>query len=102
MGGHNIWAVIPQVDQYHVGSEAMLIIRPENVEIVEPNSVGKNIVSGTVKAKIYLGSTIRYLVDAGERKEIEIDVQPNHTIDCNEYDMIWFKLDDHKLISVKY
>ena len=55
---------------------------------------------GIVKAKIYLGATMRYLVDAGEGKEIEIDVQTKDLVDCTEGDTLSFVLDETKLILV--
>ena len=51
-------------------------------------------------ARIYLGSTVRYLVDAGEGKEIEIDLQTKHLVDCGEGDTIHFSLDENNLILV--
>ena len=43
---------------------------------------------------------MRYLVDAGEGKEIEIDVQTKDMVDCTEGDTLSFVLDETKLILV--
>lgn len=98
-GGHILSAVVARVERAPVGAEVTLITRPENIRLRkgqdEPNTV-----EGIVKAKIYLGATMRYLVDAGEGKEIEIDVQTKDLVDCTEGDTLSFVLDETKLILV--
>lgn len=98
-GGHILSAVVARVERVPVGAEVTLITRPENIRLRngkdEPNTV-----EGIVKAKIYLGATMRYLVDAGEGKEIEIDVQTKDLVDCTEGDTLSFVLDETKLILV--
>ena len=99
-GGHLIQAVVPGAGQLSAGKEVTLAIRPENILVGGAGENRPNLVSGTVTARIYLGSTVRYLVDAGEGKEIEIDLQTKHLVDCGEGDTIHFSLDENNLILV--
>ena len=99
-GGHLIQAVVPGASQLSFGKEVTLAVRPENILAGGTGENRPNLVSGTVTARIYLGSTVRYLVDAGEGKEIEIDLQTKHLVDCGEGDTIHFSLDENNLILV--
>ena len=99
-GGHEITAVVPSVDRAPVGSDVTLVIRPENIQVEDLHENSPNIVTGVVTARIYLGSTVRYLVDAGEGKEIEIDLQPKNLVDRREGELIRFSLDEQNLILV--
>ena len=99
-GGHLIWAVVPQADQRTVGQQVTLVIRPENINAHAAGGEAANMVSGVVTARIYLGSTVRYLVDAGEGKEIEIDLQTKNLVDCKEGETMYLSLDENNLILV--
>lgn len=100
VGGHEICAIVPQTERAPINSKITLVIRPENIRVkdIDPNS--PNLITGKITARIYLGSTIRYLVDAGEGKEIEIDLQPKNLVDHKEGDVLQFSLDESKLILV--
>lgn len=100
VGGHEITAVVPSVDRAPVGSDVTLVIRPENIQVEDLHENSPNLVTGVVTARIYLGSTVRYLVDAGEGKEIEIDLQPKNLVDRREGELIRFSLDEQNLILV--
>lgn len=99
-GGHLLQAVVPQVKRAPVNSEVTLVIRPENIRVEDISDDSPNLVTGTITARIYLGSTVRYLVDAGEGKEIEIDLQPKNLVDRREGETIRFSLDESKLVLV--
>ncbi len=100
-GGHNITAVVPQASELAPGRDVTLVIRPENIRVLEDGQPDEpNTVSGKVTARIYLGSTVRYLVDAGESKEIEIDLQPKNMVHRVEGDTLRFVLDETNLILV--
>ena len=99
-GGHLIWAVVPHADQCAPGQQATLVIRPENINAHTDGAEAPNMVSGTVVARIYLGSTVRYLVDVGEGKEIEIDLQTKNLVDRKEGETLFLSLDENSLILV--
>lgn len=99
-GEHTITAVVPQASEFSSGDTITLAIRPESIDVYNGDSEGKSIVTGVVKARIYLGATIRYLVDVGEEKEIEVDLQPSYIDEPKEGDIIQLSLDEIKLILV--
>ena len=92
---------LKQIPEKHVaaGDNVSLIIRPENVRIcTEAN--GRNIFRGTILARIYLGSTVRYIVDCGESKEFEVDLNARDSGNCSEGDTVFFELNERDLILV--
>ncbi|MGE4276758.1 MAG: ABC transporter ATP-binding protein [Lawsonibacter sp.] len=99
-GGHEIRAVVPVGENTRVGTRVSLVIRPENIRVRDIPADAANVITGVVTARIYLGATIRYLVNAGEEREIEIDLQTKNLVDCKEGDVIRFSLDEGSLILV--
>ncbi|MGE4484667.1 MAG: ABC transporter ATP-binding protein [Oscillospiraceae bacterium] len=92
---------IKQIPEKHVaaGAKVSLIIRPENVRICT-ESDGRNIFRGTVMARIYLGSTVRYIVDCGESKEFEVDLHTRDSGHCAEGDTVFLELNENELVLV--
>jgi len=82
------------------GDYATLIIRPENVRVAEDGAEEKNTFEGTVVARIYLGSTVRYIVNLGEKKDIEVDLHANGVIDSVIGDKIRLVIDEANLVLV--
>ncbi|HWR60360.1 MAG TPA: ABC transporter ATP-binding protein [Clostridia bacterium] len=74
-------ANIAATEDLKPGDPATLIIRPENVRVAGAGPEEKNTFEGTVVARIYLGSTVRYIVNLGEKKDIEVDLHANDVID---------------------
>ena len=99
-GGHVLQAAIPQADRPAVGEAVTLVARPENIRVEDLTPDAPNQLSGRILARIYLGSTIRYLVDAGEGKELEVDLQPKYHTGLQEGDTLRFSVDPGKLILV--
>ena len=99
-GGHLVWAVVPHADQCVRDQQVTLVIRPENINAHTSGEEAPNMVPGTVVARIYLGSTVRYLVDVGEEKEIEIDLQTKNLVDRKEGETLYLSLDENNLILV--
>lgn len=85
-----------------VGENMALIIRPENVQISKtPIEKAKNVFKGRVTAKIFLGNTLRLLIDLGEKKEIEADLHAKQMIQCEENEEIYIYLPEDELVLVK-
>lgn len=99
--GKEIRAGVPEADQPPVGKAATLIIRPENTAISSRQSEEANTFAGAVKARIYLGSNTRYLVDLGEDREVEIDLHTKDSENFNEGDSVYVTLDESNLVLVE-
>lgn len=81
---------------------AALIIRPENVQVFrEMPKKQENVLKGKVKAKIFLGNTLRLFIDLGEEKELEADLHAKETIFCEENDEIFVYLPREELVLVE-
>ena len=58
-----------------VGSDCVLCIRPENIDLDGPVSASSNTASGQVAFAAYLGNTLRYDVDLGGGVVFKVDVR---------------------------
>jgi len=93
-------ANIAAAEKLKPGDHATLIIRPENVRVAEAGPEEKNTFEGTVVARIYLGSTVRYIVNLGEKKDIEVDLHANNMIDTAAGSKLRLVIDEANLILV--
>lgn len=98
--GKIMTANIKSAENLKPGDYATLIIRPENVRIAKDGLEEKNTFEGIIIARIYLGATVRYIVNIGEKKNIEIDLHANDVIDIAEGDKIRLVIDEAKLVLV--
>lgn len=98
--GKEIYACVPNVGTLDVGTAATLIIRPENVQLTGDDTEARNTFSGTVKTRIYLGSTVRYIVDLGEGCDAEIDLTAREQMNFSEGDTMNVFLDERNLVLV--
>jgi len=98
--GKRIYAQVPAIGQIKVGQPATLVIRPEDTRLCSKPEPGQNVFSGSVKARIYLGATVRYIVDLGEEKDIEIDLHTKDSESFGEGDAAFVTLDANNLILV--
>jgi ABC-type Fe3+/spermidine/putrescine transport system ATPase subunit len=84
------------------GDEAAFIIRPENVEISgNPIQKPANVFKGKVTAKIFMGSTMRLLIDLGEKKELEADLHAKEIFECEPGQDIYVYLPENELVLVR-
>ena len=99
--GEEIWAKADPVKKASAGDGAVLIIRPENIRLHDEKPDKSNILSGTVKAKIYLGSTLRYVIEMAGNNDFEVDLHTKDEGRAVEGDMIYLELDENGLILVE-
>lgn len=99
--GEEIWAKADPVKKAAAGDGAVLIIRPENIRLHDEKPDKSNILSGTVKAKIYLGSTLRYVIEMAGNNDFEVDLHTKDEGRAVEGDMIYLELDENGLILVE-
>ena len=59
-----------------------------------------NIFPGKIKARIYLGSTIRYIVDCAEGKDFEVDLHTRDSGHCVEGDTVFLAFQEENLVLV--
>lgn len=84
-----------------IGDTAVLITRPENIRLCQEKPDRKNIIEGTVKARIYLGSTIRYVIAVAENNDFEVDLHTKDEVKAFEGDSVYMELDENELIPVE-
>lgn len=94
-----------QKSNLEIGNHVIMAIRPENINIKEINSSEsnddiKNIFEGIITAKIYLGSTVRYIVNIHEEKDFEVDIHGNNVRSYNVNDKAYFTFDENSLVIV--
>lgn len=99
-GGHVLQTVVPETDRPVIGDKVTLMIRPENIQVENSAADTPNQISGQILTCIYLGSTIRYLVDVGEGKEVEVDLQPKYHVGRREGETLALSMAPGKLILV--
>lgn len=99
--GEEIDAKTDPVRKTAAGEEAVLIIRPENIRLHDKNPGQKNILAGRVKAKIYLGSTLRYVIEVAGNKDFEVDLHTREEGKAAAGDTIYLELDESGLILVE-
>ena len=99
--GEEIWAKADPVKKAAAGDGAVLFIRPENIRLHDEKPDKSNILSGTVKAKIYLGSTLRYVIEMAGNNDFEVDLHTKDEGRAVEGDMIYLELDENGLILVE-
>ena len=79
-----------------------LIIRPENLVVSKkPIEYKNNVFKGRIEAKIFLGSTMRLLINLGEKKEIEADIHAKDIFPCEAGEDLFVHLPEEKLVFVK-
>ena len=79
-----------------------LIIRPENLVVSKkPIEYKNNVFKGRIEAKIFLGSTMRLLINLGEKKEIEADIHAKDICPCEAGEDLFVHLPEEKLVFVK-
>ena len=84
------------------GENISVIIRPENVQIsIKPFQSQENTFKGRIKAKIFLGNTLRLLIGLEEKKELEADLHVKEMIQCKEGDEIYVYLPKEELVVVE-
>lgn len=98
--GKELSARVPNTDGIDIGTDVKLIIRPENIRLSADEITGKNVFSGVIKARIYLGSTVRYIVDLGEEYEIEVDLLGSDHQSFPEGSILRVLLDENSLVLV--
>lgn len=85
-----------------VADDIALIIRPENIQISKvPFETQNNVFKGKITAKIFLGNTLRLLINLGEKKEIEADLHAKQMIQCEENEELYIYLPEDELVLVK-
>lgn len=99
--GEEIWAKADPERRAAAGAGAVLIIRPENIRLYDEKPDKRNILSGTVKAKIYLGSTLRYVIGMEGNTDFEVDLHTKDAGKAVEGDVIYLELDENGLILVE-
>lgn len=83
------------------GAQVSCIIRPENIQLCEKEQEGAdNVFPGKIKARIYLGSTIRYIVDCAEGKDFEVDLHTRDSGHCVEGDTVFLAFQEENLVLV--
>lgn len=92
---------LPQNYSAEIGSHISYIIRPENILMMNPESSAENTVKGTVLAKVFLGSTIRYIINIGESRNVEMDLNARDDKGYNEGDSFPILLDPQYLVLVE-
>jgi ABC-type Fe3+/spermidine/putrescine transport system ATPase subunit len=93
-------ANIGATENLESGDHAMLLIRPENVRVAGDGPEEKNTFEGIFVARIYLGSTIRYIVNLGEKKHVEVDLHANDVPDRLAGSKIRLVIDEANLVLV--
>lgn len=84
------------------GENLSFIIRPENVQVQkQPFEKTKNVLKGRVAAKIFLGSTLRLILDLDGKKEIEADLHAKEIFDCQEGEFVFIYLPEEELVLVE-
>lgn len=99
--GEELWARADTGKKMAGGDAAVLIIRPENVQLHEEKPDKKNVLSGKVKAKIYLGSTLRYVVEMAGNNDFEVDLHTKDEGKAVEGDTVYLELDENGLVLVE-
>lgn len=76
VGEQRIYGV--PMDEIGVGEDAVAIIRPEDVEVIDSSGEGKHVIDGRVVLTMYLGHSRQAIVDIGGAR-ISISINPRRS-----------------------
>lgn len=77
VGEQRIYGV--PMEEIKVGEEAVAIIRPEDVEVIDTNNEGKHVIDGRVVLTMYLGHSRQAIVDIGGAR-LTININPRRSV----------------------
>lgn len=98
--GKKLYAAAPG-EAIKAGSEATIIIRPENTRISDKPEADVNTFMGKVESRIYMGSTTRYIVNVGEDSTVNVDVMVDRSADYPENTIVYIMFNEKHMVLVK-